>query len=45
MRQEWPEPDRVKVVFSLPEDERVALKLSSVGERLPLVEWRINAAQ
>jgi len=45
MRLEWPDPTRVKVTFSLPEEERVALKLSSVGERLPRVNWEINAAQ
>lgn len=45
MRLEWPDLTRVKVTFSLPEEERVVLKLSSVGERLPRVNWDINGAQ
>lgn len=45
MRVEWPDPATVKVVFSLPEEERVMLKLSSVGEMLPRVNWNINAVQ
>ena len=45
LRLEWPDPATVKITFPLPEEERVELKLSSVGERLPLVEWEINAAQ
>ncbi|MFZ5633669.1 MAG: zf-HC2 domain-containing protein [Bacillota bacterium] len=45
MRLEWPDPTTVKITFPLPEDERVALKLNSLGERLPRVEWEINAAQ
>jgi len=45
MRLEWPDPASIKITFPLPEEEKVALKLSSLGERLPRVEWEINAAQ
>jgi len=45
MQLEWPDPTMLKVTFSLPEEGRVTLKLSSVGERLPRVNWEINTTQ
>ncbi|MBF7082276.1 zf-HC2 domain-containing protein [Desulfallas sp. Bu1-1] len=42
IRLEWPDEEHVKVTFPRPEDEKVLLKLRSVGEKLPGIGFEIN---
>ncbi|TYO93289.1 zf-HC2 domain-containing protein [Desulfallas thermosapovorans] len=45
IRMEWLEQNQLKISFPMPESNRVTLQLRSVGERMPKVDFEIDAAR
>ncbi|SFH25582.1 Putative zinc-finger [Desulfotomaculum arcticum] len=45
IRLEWLDEQNIKVTFPQPEIDQVILKLSSVGEKLPKVDFQLDAAR
>ncbi|SFR00581.1 zf-HC2 domain-containing protein [Desulfoscipio geothermicus] len=45
IRMEWLDDKHVKVSFPIPENDRVILQLRSMGERLPKVDFELNATR
>ncbi len=42
---EWLDDNQVKVSFPRPENDPVTLQLRSVGERMPQVDFELDAAR
>ncbi len=42
---EWLDDNHVKVLFPMPENDKVAMQLRSVGERLPKVDFELDTAR
>jgi hypothetical protein len=45
IRMEWLEQNQLKISFPMPENDRVTLQLRSVGERMPKVDFALDAAR
>ncbi|KAF1084311.1 hypothetical protein SPSYN_02087 [Sporotomaculum syntrophicum] len=45
IRMEWLEQNQLKISFPMPENDRVTLQLRSVGERMPKVDFELDAAR
>ncbi len=45
IRMEWLDENHVKISFPMPENDRITLQLRSVGERMPKVDFELDAAR